>query len=705
MPRPKPYFPYWLMNSSAFSLKLGVILASMLPLLATAQEPKSKGENPFEGVDVTLPDVITTLRTTKEEIPPMTGPREAVVTCLAVNTRTHEGSTHPVTVRVSPNPSGETSVGVLEEFSSGTGDQWKAAAWIAAFSASRATDSLINEHEFLLRTSGHIDGPSAGMLVTATMVALIRGDNILPEVAMTGTINPDGSVGPVGGIPHKLDAAAKAGIRRFGFPNGQRMALDEIASTKDEPVVVDLKERARSLGIEAVEIGNIFDAYRLMTGKTLPRMVPIAEEEMDISISLALRVRSASQALRDAAKQRLDGLRQKFDSLPEKTRAAQSAELAPLLSIIAASTAYEKEGSFSLGFYYAGIADQRSRFAVLQYEMGQYGIRGDLKGFEKIGNAQYDAAYKQLETLRTTLQANIDRVTVGGRVDAIHSFTNYWQGRAILDAGQTSFNIAVNLRKRRDELPAKDAKGKEINEQERLKLLNAYLSVSTQMTEQFAMAQSLGDSAANWASFAVEGGPGVSVPPDLYKNMGRAYSIAAAAGMKWFESMIVKQRIESSSASADSVNIALILEEPEYSPILSASQFAEGSAGSKSGEELQPLDQLASGLYAFHGLAGLINKHYNFNGAFSDTDPQNVRLSNRKALGHTLDLARERVLEESARVRAEIGFVPDSVKLNYDLANVLRDGSDGHKLGALKAYWKCHFLCDLARRLAKPGKP
>ena len=63
------------------------------------------------------------------------------------------------------------------------------------------------------------------------------------------------------------------------------------------------------------------------------------------------------------------------------------------------------------------------------------------------------------------------------------------------------------------------------------------------------------------------------------------------------------------------------------------------------------------------------------------------------------------MLEESARVRTEIGFVPDSVKLNYDLANVLRDGGDGHKLGALKAYWKCHFLCDLARRLAKPANP
>lgn len=678
-------------------LKFGVICVMAGTHAAFAQPAPEKKDNPFEGIDVTLPDIVTTLESKSFAVPPMTGPREADVLCLAVNSKTHEGSTRPLKIRVGPNPSGEISVGVEGDDSSQTGDQWRAAAWIAAFSASKATDSLINEHQFLLRTSGHIDGPSAGMLVTATMVALMRGDDLLPYVALTGTINPDGSVGPVGGLSHKLDAAAKAGIKRFGYPTGQRIALDEIASTKDEPVVVDLKERARNLGIEAVEVGNLFDAYHLMTGKLLPRPPALPESEMDISIALGSRVRKASQSLRTAATQRLDTLQRKFESLPEKIKAAQLAELHPLYSINAASVAYEKEGSFSLGFYYAGIADQRSRFAELQYEMARK-LRGNPKDFETAGIGQYEAARKRLEELRATLvKANASRVTVGGRADAVHSFTNYWQGRAILESGLTSYKIALDLRKQRDSLGTSDAKRRE-------QLTLAYESVATQMVEQFAMALSLGDSAADWAGFVVEAGPGVSVPPDLYKNMGKAYSVAAGAGMKWFEAMIIKERAIARNASPDAINIELILQEPEYSPILSASLFAEGTPGANGAEDLTPLDQLASGLYAFNGLAGLVNKHYNFNGAFSETDPQSVRLSNRKALGRTLDLARQRVLEESARVQADLGFVPDSVKLNYDLANILREGSDGNKLGALKAYWKCHFLCDIARRLAKAAR-
>ena len=37
------------------------------------------------------------------------------------------------------------------------------------------------------------------------------GDQINADVTMTGTINPDGTIGPVGGIPFKIEGAAEAG--------------------------------------------------------------------------------------------------------------------------------------------------------------------------------------------------------------------------------------------------------------------------------------------------------------------------------------------------------------------------------------------------------------------------------------------------------------------------------------------------------------
>lgn len=64
-----------------------------------------------------------------------------------------------------------------------------------------------------------VEGPSAGALTTAALVALMRGQVIADDVAMTGTVNPDGTVGPVDGIAQKI-AGAHARTKRFGIPVG-----------------------------------------------------------------------------------------------------------------------------------------------------------------------------------------------------------------------------------------------------------------------------------------------------------------------------------------------------------------------------------------------------------------------------------------------------------------------------------------------------
>ena len=41
------------------------------------------------------------------------------------------------------------------------------------------------------------------------------------EVAATGTIRPDGTVGPIGGLEYKVDAVRQAGLRVFLVPASQ----------------------------------------------------------------------------------------------------------------------------------------------------------------------------------------------------------------------------------------------------------------------------------------------------------------------------------------------------------------------------------------------------------------------------------------------------------------------------------------------------
>ena len=49
-----------------------------------------------------------------------------------------------------------------------------------------------------------VGGPSAGAAIAALTVAVLNGDDVRQDVAMTGTINSGGIIGPVGGVEHGI---------------------------------------------------------------------------------------------------------------------------------------------------------------------------------------------------------------------------------------------------------------------------------------------------------------------------------------------------------------------------------------------------------------------------------------------------------------------------------------------------------------------
>lgn len=94
----------------------------------------------------------------------------------------------------------------------------------ARIAAMVASDVLgINEKSYdfyyiIEINSSVIGGPSAGGALTVATIAAINNWKIKPGVVMTGMIDPDETIGPVGGIPYKLQAAAANGARVFLFP-------------------------------------------------------------------------------------------------------------------------------------------------------------------------------------------------------------------------------------------------------------------------------------------------------------------------------------------------------------------------------------------------------------------------------------------------------------------------------------------------------
>ena len=81
-----------------------------------------------------------------------------------------------------------------------------------------------------------VDGPSAGMAMTVLLAMEIQDKPINDKILLTGTIQEDGSIGPVGGVPQKAEAAAKYGAKTFIVPKGQSVTFVQECTEKKEGV-------------------------------------------------------------------------------------------------------------------------------------------------------------------------------------------------------------------------------------------------------------------------------------------------------------------------------------------------------------------------------------------------------------------------------------------------------------------------------------
>ena len=75
------------------------------------------------------------------------------------------------------------------------------------------------------------DGPSAGITLTTALSSLVTGTPVTPQVAMTGEVSLNGSVNAIGGLPEKLMAAQRAGVKHVFIPEEN---MDDLRDVADE---------------------------------------------------------------------------------------------------------------------------------------------------------------------------------------------------------------------------------------------------------------------------------------------------------------------------------------------------------------------------------------------------------------------------------------------------------------------------------------
>ena len=112
------------------------------------------------------------------------------------------------------------------------------------------------------------DGPSAGITMFTAVTSLVLGVPVSPYLAMTGEISLRGAVLPIGGLPEKLMAAERAGIRKVLIPKENVRDLEDVPE--------EIKEK-----LEIVPVSQVKEVIRHALRLRLPERVtaPFPKEE------------------------------------------------------------------------------------------------------------------------------------------------------------------------------------------------------------------------------------------------------------------------------------------------------------------------------------------------------------------------------------------------------------------------------------------
>ena len=116
---------------------------------------------------------------------------------------------------------------------------------MVGFLASTPNQQFIFPFEVDIQT-GNVGGPSAGMMMALNVYNLLTEDDITngKKIAGTGTIEIDGSIGPVGGVKQKVIAAKRANAGLILVPTANYEEASVFADDNTEIVAVDSFDNA-----------------------------------------------------------------------------------------------------------------------------------------------------------------------------------------------------------------------------------------------------------------------------------------------------------------------------------------------------------------------------------------------------------------------------------------------------------------------------
>lgn len=143
--------------------------------------------------------------------------------------------------------------------------------------------------------SNIIGGPSAGAAISALTAIAMLDLSYREDVALTGTINSGATIGPVGGLKEKLEAASTAHLQKVLIPTGtseQKPLILPAVKLEGENITINadlpfsnssnhtfnlLTYGEKNLSLEVVEVSDLDEALFQLTGRKLNAEVVAVE--------------------------------------------------------------------------------------------------------------------------------------------------------------------------------------------------------------------------------------------------------------------------------------------------------------------------------------------------------------------------------------------------------------------------------------------
>jgi uncharacterized protein len=600
------------------------------------------------------------------------------------------GGMTPVKLSASPTTDGSVEVGVYEEFANGTGTQWRAGVWMSALVAASTLGKDLTDYAFAASSGGYIDGPSASGLMAAGFLAAMTGAPIDPTATMTGAINPDGTIGPVGGIPEKFLGSIAQGKRKLGYPIGMRWAKSEVTGK-----AVDLVQLAKDHGAQAIEIADVHQAYTLLTGKQLPDTVPVSEAEMAIDPDTAKRLEASYQ----------DWQRLIAGQWATIVELHQSGRLPTgLVSTVQCAEDRYKEAQqlHTAGKVGAAFLRMIGAWSCAASAVDTYDVLTKIRAGDTTGALTQIDAYGQLLKSSEAVFATIGEqkpTTLGGYLQMLGSFETALRGagfegladQALITAHTTLTQLATKT--------VAQLGAPEVADQVVAVIQPAAVLVSQAVGEATLATQELDLANAHSVSY-------VSSLPNVHR-MATSYSSAAVAGLTYFDALLVQPFMESQHLTEQEARARVANAEPSYLVAYLGARI-DGSEGVPKqlkdtwGEQSLAwnLFNLAASQLAYASSAELIAKYYSL-GVHTGSDGKVQSLEYDKAFTNMLALA-ERGARSSARAaRIATGAIPIQAKLAYEVATVERDGDVVEQIEALGQFWASSAISQTAVMLAR----